>query len=319
MTSSPILIIDGNNFAFRSMVVPSFKTDNGIPTSVIYSLLTSLIVLLKKFNTNHFVFVWDKGISTKRVEIYDQYKANRKIMTDEEREIKQLFLGQLKLAQKIFDFLNFAQISIWNVEADDILSILANLFSKYKQSIIVSSDKDLLQCLNVKLNVYNPSKKILYNFKTFFEIFNVSPPRYLFARTMIGDPSDNIKGIHGVGDKTAFKIVDDLKRVNVNELVDLMHTKKYCKKKFAEKIIEGKDIIIRNYRLMKLPVKSIELGKDRKKYLDIVTKEWVAKIFKRKMVNKKKFKLILKKLEMNRFLGALEYNRKMLNITWKEN
>lgn len=251
--NNAVLIIDGNNIAYRAMVMPNLYASNGTRTAVIFSIFRSLITFLKKFNTSHFVFCWDISKSKRRTTFYPQYKMNRKKdWTVEQQMDYEHFISQMKICRKIFDFLNFSQVSVDGVESDDLMSILSCILSKKFKPIIITSDKDLLQCVSLSASVYNPSKKILYSAHNFIAEIGLAPEQYLFARAMMGDKSDNIAGIRGVGEKTAFEIIKLLKVPNLEFLSQYAFTNEK-KKKIMKRIIEEINIVKRNMQLMRLP------------------------------------------------------------------
>ena len=137
------------------------------------------------------------------------------------------------------------------VEADDIIAYLANHYFK-KEVTILSSDKDFLQLVNERIQVFTPKKKKMYTEKEVVEDYGVTPQNLIFYRVLMGDKSDNIKGVNGVGIKT---IESKMKFLTENELsLDTFIEKcsSECDDKLSEKLKNNLDIINMNYGLMQL-------------------------------------------------------------------
>lgn|SRR3990167_338433 len=318
-----VLIIDGNNLAFKSTLVPELSNDDGIETHVLYSLFQSIFSLLRDFKTRYFIFTWDVGHSKRRKLIYPEYKGNRKEHRERSTEEKQKwesFYRQLNMSRKIFTYLKIPQVFIPGFEADDLMSLLGNIYCKKYKTVIVSSDKDLLQCLNPNLQVYNPMQKKLWDYSLFSRQLDckVTPDQYSFARAIMGDKGDNIDGIHGVGIKTALQIVQDIEHLTLDALKQLMRRNPYTKKKMSLKVIEGLDTIDRNLKLMLLPKVAADLNTNEKiEFLKAVNRELVQSIFKYKEVSSQGFSRLFLKLQFVHFLKNKEKNLEMLSIKLK--
>ena len=312
-SQTKVLILDGNNLAYKSMVLDDFRQANGIGTSVTFGLLRSLYSLLKQFDTKYFIFTWDCGGSRKRKKLLPQYKQHRKSsMSDPEHKAKMdEFFRQLTTAKKVLSFLKIPQLTISGIEADDLVSILANVFAKKFDATIVSSDKDILQCVKSGVSVYNSHKKRLYDSMNFERTFGVTPDQYLFARTMIGDKSDNIPGIHRVGDKTAFKLVKELTNPDKWNLSEVLKQPEWKKKKISTQILSSFDLIEKNIKLMKLPITYHQLDlEDKNNYLKVVNKDFIKSIFITRSVEHKKFLQLMTKME---FFSILKNKKEYLS------
>lgn len=316
----PILIFDGNNLAHRVLVIGGLETKEGLQTAVIFGFLNSLISVLKKFNTNRFIIVWDSKQSIKRKKIYPEYKANRNKERDEEtEEMFRLFYKQMDFLRKLFKFLGVVSIRIDGMEADDIMSVLAGTLGKKFNTIIVSTDRDMLQCVDKHTDVFNAIKKKLFTLDSFEKDIGLPPDQYSFARAIVGDKGDNIEGIKGIGDKTAFKMVAAGRATSVQELFKVLKGDKAFKgKKTTESVLLGKDIIQRNLELMVLPKRISLLSKEELSlFRKSVNNTFLKSIFICTEVSRKKLTTIMKKLEMNRFLENLEQNCRQLNVKLK--
>lgn len=260
-----LMMIDGQNLFFRNFVMNPTIHPSGQPYGACFGFLQSLQKLIREMKPDDVFIAWDGG-SDKRKEENPNYKANRKetkqlhlnrkislLTPEEERENRHWQWAQL--TQGYLNLMPIRQFWINEVEADDILAYLVQL-SQFKDDlkVIVSNDKDFLQLADTKIVLYSPIKNKFYNKKNVINEFSISPTNFALARAMVGDPSDNLPGIPRVGMKSVAKrlpILKENKKVSLDELVD------YCKaqeKKLAlfDKIIEHKELIQNNYRLMEL-------------------------------------------------------------------
>ena len=319
MRQSQILIIDGNNFAYRSLVLDTMRTEPGVRTEVLYMMLGSIVRLLKKFNTHKFIISWDISKSIKRKKLYPQYKANRKNKTPEEESKYNIFLKQLKLTQKVFEFMKLPQAMVPRIESDDTISLLAYLLGGVgvdgRHAVIVSSDKDLLQCITDKISVYNPMKKQLISIKAFRRKYDMTPQQYNLCRLMIGDSSDNIKGIAGVGEKTAFRIIHELQPTTLISIFLHYANDINIKSKIDKRIQNSFELLKLNEKLMKLPIRLYDLDIEEKDcFMDVVNKQLIKSIYTSRSVNKIKLKRLWFKLEMSTFINELNELCEWLNI-----
>jgi DNA polymerase-1 len=207
-------------------------------TGVIFRFLRQVFKLAEKFKTNKFVFVWDSR-SSLRKEIYPAYKSNRrKEKTPEEKEIDDVAYAQFNLLKdtilpslgfkNIFEFEGFA--------ADDILAEI--IFTYEDDFIIVSADEDLYQLLiDDAVSIYNLYKKEEYSRQDFIDEYGILPEQWSELKCLTGCTTDFVKGIEGIGEKTALKFLKGL----------IPQSPK------TKKILESKRLIEKNSRLVKLP------------------------------------------------------------------
>jgi len=217
-------------------------SNEGLATGVIYGFLSRVVSLGHKFNTNKFMFCWDSRYSFRR-EIEPNYKANRREKSPEEQERYSVLFEQIDTLK----FHALPKIGFRNIfeqrgiEADDIIAALAWLcYTKDKESMVVSSDEDLFQCLEHGAEVYNPSSKKIWTYNSFREHYGILPSEWVDVKVIAGCSSDNVKGVEGVGEKTAIKWLK-------NELKET--TKKY------KDIHEMEDALYKaNVPLVKIPI-----------------------------------------------------------------
>jgi DNA polymerase-1 len=202
-----LYLIDGFSLAFRAFyALPPMTNAEGFPTNMIYGFLNTLSNVILDEKPDYFAVAFDRSEPTRRDKLYPSYKAHRKEAPDE-------FKQQV---QPLKDFLKVLQIPMLEVpgfEADDILGTMAKLAVKKKIDVkILTGDRDLFQVVNEHVQVVYPGKGIaqteLITPEKVKEKLGVAPDRVIDLKGLMGDSSDNIPGIPGVGPKTALKLLE---------------------------------------------------------------------------------------------------------------
>ena len=201
-----ILLIDGHNLLFRMYYgIPSvIKNSKGIDIRGLVGFIGSIKKLVDLFKPFSIFVVFDSETSkNNNLKLDNNYKANRIDYSNYEDNP----FNVLPLIKKSLKFLNINYIEVINYEADDYISSLCN--NNLYEYIIVSTDRDFIQLVssNVFLYVPNGKNSILYNEEEVINKFNIPVSKYILYKSIIGDKSDNIKGIRGIGKKTAEKIL----------------------------------------------------------------------------------------------------------------
>lgn len=275
-TERPIVVVDGMNVFIRHFVVNETTTTSGDPVGGVVGFTKYINRLVSDFVPRRLYIVWEQGgASPRRKKIFEGYKANRAkdkttfknlhqdgtssrkwILDDTENKIK-----QLHLLTNILKQLPVCQIYIPETEADDIVAYLLRfkLAQDNSRKILVSSDKDFYQLLeNPSVEIFDPARKIMVSGEKVLTEYGISPRNFCLARTMVGDNSDNIPGIAGIGLKTVAKRLPELAEVDKDwQPEDIMD---FCQKRVDEKskvkayqdILNSRDIIDRNWQLMYL-------------------------------------------------------------------
>lgn len=258
-----ILIIDGMNTLIRSFSLLKAMNPSGAHVGGLVGFLRSLGFVTRTFDPTRVVVIWDgKGGSGNRQNIDPNYKAQRATsrithwgLYDSKEEETEALIGQLFRVQDYLECLPVHQIVMEKLEADDIMAYIAKRASKAgKKVTIVSSDKDFLQLINKYVEVYAPVKKKTYTLENVSEEIGVLPQNYNIVKALLGDNSDNLQGVKGLGIKTIlseWKGLIDNPSFTLQEVYDLCESKMGEKKIFA-KIIHDWQRVETNYRLMNL-------------------------------------------------------------------
>ena len=258
-----ILIIDGMNTLIRSFSLLKAMNPSGTHVGGLVGFLRSLGFVTRTFDPTRVIVVWDgKGGSGNRQNIDPNYKAQRATsrithwgLYDSKEEEMEALIGQLYRVQDYLDCLPIHQLVMEKLEADDIMAYLAKRASSAgKKVTIVSSDKDFLQLIDNNVQVYAPVKKQTFTFENVIEEIGVIPQNYNIVKALLGDNSDNLAGIKGLGIKTIlseWKAITHDPSFTLQDIYNLCEEKLREKKVFA-KIIHDFDKVERNYKLMNL-------------------------------------------------------------------
>ncbi len=231
-----IILVDGNSIINRAFYgLPLLTNKLGEFTNAVYGFLNMVLKLYYEEKPTHLAVAFDLPKPTFRHELFSEYKAKRKAMPN---ELRTQFVTLKNLLQKMG--INYYEKC--GFEADDILGTLAKKFENENfETIIFSGDSDLLQIASEKIKIFIPkskknSKSIeKYDEKIVFEKIGVTPKEFIDVKALMGDKSDNIPGVPGVGEKSALKIIAEHKSIE-NALENLNRKKNLTS--FEKKLCE---------------------------------------------------------------------------------
>ena len=266
--NSKVLIVDGLNTFIRAYAASPVTNSDGEHVGGISGTLLSIGHAIKNIQPTRVVVIFDgKNGSAKRRQIYPEYKANRKfkirLNRSEEVDKEDNQLEQLLKLTEYLSLLPFTVIIADGTEADDTIAYIANDYLKQKDSqvFIMSSDKDFYQLVDERIHIWSPTKKKFYFAEDVHAEFGIHPKNFALYRALLGDKSDNIGGVDGIGSKTVqkrFNLLCEDKLVSVNELLDYAAAQS-PKVKIYKQLIDSKDLIDRNIQLMQLSESNINL------------------------------------------------------------
>jgi len=258
--NSRTLIVDGLNLFLRVFsAVPSINED-GIHVGGVSGFLRSLAYSIKQLAPTRCIIVFDgRGGSKRRRKLYPEYKNNRKSTqrfnryneystVEDERQSRMV---QLARCIEYLDMLPVSILIVDNVEADDVIAYLATDVLK-DEVIIMSTDQDFLQLINDKVSVWSPIRKRLYTPEKVKEDYEIPVSNFLMYKILMGDQSDNIPGIPGMGQKTLIKRFPEIlsENVTIKQLFDT--AEKHTDLKVCQALLESKSQLKLNYVLMRL-------------------------------------------------------------------
>lgn len=207
------VVVDGNSVVYMVYYALSgtgFKNKAGFPTNAIYNFIVFMNKLIETTNPDLIAFTFDIGKPLSRLEKYQDYKAGRSPMPDELRQ-------QIPVIKKYLDILNVQYFELNGAEADDIIATLAKMAKSEHKVEVYSRDKDLLQLVDKNVDVLMMKKGLseldVYTADNFEEKTGITPKQMIDLKAISGDSSDNIKGVPGIGPKTAIKWITAYKSV----------------------------------------------------------------------------------------------------------
>ena len=273
-----LLVVDALNMYFRAYIVNPTLSTNGQPIGGTVGFLKILQKLCRETRPDEIVICWDgEGGSRKKKLVNKGYKEGRKPIRLN-RDIRNLtdneeMENKVWQQTRLFEYLNnlaVIQLMLPEVEADDIIAQVGQS-PQYNgwQKVIVSSDKDFFQLCDGETVVLRPIQKEVMTSSTIVEKFNIHPSNFALARAIAGDKSDNLPGIRGAGLATIAKRFTFLSEDRSHTLTKILQ---HCEKvenplKVHTEILENKELIQENYKLMQLYLPSISVqGKGKIKY-----------------------------------------------------
>ena len=209
-----IALIDGYGFVFRAYhSLPPLNRSDGTPVGAVYGFTNMLIKLLAGLDVSHVAVVFDAGSKTFRNDIYPEYKANRPPCPEDLKP-------QFPIIRQAAESLNLTILEKAGFEADDLIATMAKKSAaEGDQVLIISSDKDLMQLVDENISMFDAMKNKVIGPKEVEEKFSVTPKKVLDVLSLMGDASDNVPGVRGIGPKTAAELInrfDNLETLLVN-------------------------------------------------------------------------------------------------------
>ena len=240
-----IILVDGNNLLFRSYYATAYTgnlmtNSKGFPTNALFGFANMINKIIKEEEPTYILVAFDKG-KTFRHEEYSEYKGGRE-KTPEELKL------QFPIAKEMLTYMGIKYYEIDNYEADDIIGTFAKYCDEDPNFVgtIISSDKDLLQLISNDIDIKLLKQKdyIRYNRDSFNDEYGIEPINIIDLKALMGDASDNIPGVKGVGEKTALKLLQEYKTLDgiyehINDI----------KGKLQEKLITDKENAYTSYHL----------------------------------------------------------------------
>lgn len=243
-----LILIDGNSLLFRAFYATGYKgnlmkSSKGLPTNALYAFAVMMLNIIDNYQFSHMLVAFDAGKTTFRHREFQEYKGTRK-------PVPQELLEQIPLAKQFLDVLGIKRYEQELYEADDIIGTLSDKAqtSEFDEIEIISSDRDLLQLVTNKTSV-SLTKKGLSDLEVFTlnhlkEVYGLSPRQITDLKGLMGDSSDNIPGIPGIGEKTAIKLLKEFDSVeNLFNNIDKLEGK------LKEKVKNNKEIAFLSKRL----------------------------------------------------------------------
>jgi DNA polymerase-1 len=278
---SRVLLIDGLNLFLRNFAVMGIVNESGVHVGGLGGFLRSLGSLINQIKPTSAYIVFDGiGSSTNRKNLLPEYKSNRNITRitnwdafdnlEEENDSK---IDQISRLIHYLKCLPVNIVSLDKVEADDIIAFLSGYLSESHDSkvYIVSADKDFIQLINENVIVYRPIEKVFYTPDVVKDKFQLPAENFIIYKTLLGDASDVVTGIKGLGEKKLIKLFPELyeRTVTLEEIFEISE-RKYKEHIIYSRIVFERDNLEKNYTIMNL--KNPLLDDQEKEFLTELTK-----------------------------------------------
>lgn len=282
--NSRVLIVDSMNTFMRSFASINKLNPRGNHIGGLSGYLRSIGYVIRMFRPTRVILVFDGGGSTtNKKNLFPDYKGNRNIkritnweIFDNKEEENEAMGNQMSRLIQYLRQLPVTLISVDKIEADDSIGFITSYFEKdsdCENITILSADKDFYQLISKKTSVYSPTKKKLYRIKEVMDEYGVHPNNFLIYKTLLGDTSDNIPGITGLGPKKIIKMfpVSDETEYDINFIIN------YCKENNRAKTMYGNVLEMEkqlklNYQLMNIRIPNIS-EEDKLYILNLINEE----------------------------------------------
>jgi 5'-3' exonuclease len=257
---SKILIVDGMNLFIRCFVVVPTMDTNGAPIGGITGFMKSLKAMVRDVEPDRVIVCWDgEGGSRRRRGIMTEYKEGRKVRLNREHDFESPEDQQANMRSQVaklkgfLELIGVVQVEAPEVEADDAIALICRFVYPDVEKVVLTSDRDMLQLVDAKTIVYSPTKKVYWTRAEMLEKVGVLPENYIFVKALMGDGSDNIKGLGGIGEKTAVKLFPFLAERETTAEEIFSHAEANVAKGTKYKsVLEQRGRFLENVKLMQL-------------------------------------------------------------------
>lgn len=243
-----LFLVDGHALAYRSyyaFIRRPLVNSRGEETSAVFGFARTILNLLERFDPSHIAVVFDSEEATFRTELFAAYKANRPKMPES-------LVSQLPVIFSLVGAMSIPFLSLDGYEADDIIATLSRRMESETPVRIVSGDKDLFQVVSERTHVIRPGRNGLLDdeidVRVLRDTYGVNPEQFVDYQSLMGDPTDNVPGVPGVGEKTALKLIQQFGSLEqLYAGIDQIPSAA-----LREKLIRGRDQALLSRRLVRL-------------------------------------------------------------------
>jgi len=258
-----VLLIDGLNLFFRNFAMLKMVNPEGVHVGGLGGFLRSLGAMIRKVNPTSVYVIFDgPGSSDNRKNLIPEYKSGRHTQRvtnwDAFDDLDQEDASKINQITRVIQYLKLLPVKtsiLSKVEADDIIAYLCDIMPKThdSQMFIISSDKDFLQLVNNKVTVYRPIEKEFYTPQLIQDRYGIIPENFIIYKTLLGDNSDKIIGVKGLGPKGIFKKFPELKekQLTLDDIMDISEEKLKKHVTYA-RVLQNENQLRTNYKVMDL-------------------------------------------------------------------
>ena len=196
-----IILLDGNSILYRAYyAIRGLSTRAGVPTNAVYGFIAIVTKAFRDFKPARAVVAFDVSKKTFRTDLYSEYKAHRPPMPED-------LVPQIPKIKEYLDLRGIPRLELADYEADDVIATLAHRYALHEPVVVLSGDKDMIPLVSDTVSVYQPGKEVLLTPAKVREIFGIEPAQMAEILSIMGDSSDNVPGVKGIGEKGAYKLI----------------------------------------------------------------------------------------------------------------
>ena len=276
-----LFLIDGSSYLYRAFyAIGHLSNSKGLPTNATFGFIQMLLKVLKEHRPDYLAVIFDSKAPTFRSEVYKEYKANRPAMPEG-------LTPQIPYIKKIIEGYRIALLEMEGYEADDLIGTVAKRLESEVDVVIITGDKDILQLVSDRIQVYDTMKEKRFGVEEVIQRFGVSPEQVVEVMGLAGDAIDNIPGVPGIGEKTAIQLIKTYG--SIENL--LTHVEEIPRKKLKENLKTHGDLARLSRRLATI-------------HIDVPV-SYQLKDFSLSPPDLKGLKELFKELEFNKLLKEL--------------
>ena len=268
------MVIDGSSLLYRAFfALPPLQNALGVPTNAVYGFLTMLTKLYEEINPDYIAVAFDKGKQTFRMDIYEDYKGTRQSAPDELRP-------QFSLIREVLESLGIIVIEEEGFEGDDIIGSLSKKWGCSDLQVhIITGDRDNLQLVDEYTSVFLTKKGITdmlhVTMENMEELYGYGPQMVIEMKSLMGDSSDNIPGVPGVGEKTALKLL-----TQYGTLEGVYEHIEEQKGKLKERLVDNKDLAFISHQLATIKT-DMDMPYELEQFVPVVHRSEVTPLFEK--------------------------------------
>ena len=269
-----LMVIDGSSLLYRAFfALPPLQNALGVPTNAVYGFLTMLTKLYEEINPDYIAVAFDKGKQTFRMDIYEDYKGTRQSAPDELRP-------QFSLIREVLESLGIIVIEEEGFEGDDIIGSLSKKWGCSDLQVhIITGDRDNLQLVDEYTSVFLTKKGITdmlhVTMENMEELYGYGPQMVIEMKSLMGDSSDNIPGVPGVGEKTALKLL-----TQYGTLEGVYEHIEEQKGKLKERLVDNKDLAFISHQLATIKT-DMDMPYELEQFVPVVHRSEVTPLFEK--------------------------------------
>ena len=275
-----VFLIDGSSYIYRAFfAIAHLSNSKGFPTNAIYGFTNMLLKILREKGAEYAAIAFDAPGPTFRHEVFGEYKANRPSMPEDLRV-------QVPHIKEVVSALRVPVLEKEGYEADDLIATLARRLEREGiETVVVSGDKDLMQLISSRITMYDPMKDKTFQVRDVKERFGVPPDKVVEVMGLMGDTTDNIPGVPGIGPKTASQLIDEFGSIeNLLKNVEKVKSGKVRSSldRYAEQARLSRELATLDSEApLDWGLEALKLGEPDRKNLQAIFKEMeFAKLFK---------------------------------------